>query len=349
MEPSARASTDPNEGQSRLWGKVGIGHNAEPTPTNHNRHNTSHQPTQPPLTHTMPTNPTTAQLPAVTGTPKIPARAAARQYHRMMSSQQDTPDHTCEPEKPDQPNTTNNDTARPENSKRPPPKPPPPTRPPPEPPPQGLCSLPPPLPRWNPVTDDPNNPDLIEELETHLAITNPNYGLDALFADTLTSTKPDNHMRLAFGNVGGLPVSKNEPKSRHFIDQLRHFKIDAFLGSETDWYLPNIKAEDSWIERTREFLRRQTYLFAFNKHDKHNTKRSQTGGTFTVALNEAQPRIIQKEVDDSGLGRWTWMRIQGRQGHTVSIISAYRPNNNKTTPRYSLHATEKPLGQPRST
>ena len=51
-----------------------------------------------------------------------------------------------------------------------------------------------------------------------------------------------------------------------------------------------------------------------------------------MALHEAQPRIIQRDVDDSGLGRWTWMRIQGRQGHTTTVISAYRPNNSKTTP-----------------
>ena len=136
-------------------------------------------------------------------------------------------------------------------------------------------------------------------------------------------------MRLELGNVGFLPTDSGLPKSRHFIDQLMHFKTDVYMGTETDWNLPYIEAHHSWLERTRKIIPRQSYMFAHNKHDKHNHSKHQAGGTFMITLGSAQPRIIQKEVDSSRLGRWTWMRIQGRQGQATTVISAYRPCKNK--------------------
>ena len=49
-----------------------------------------------------------------------------------------------------------------------------------------------------------------------------------------------------------------------------------------------------------------------------------------LAFHEAQPRICEKGRDSSGLGRWTWMRMQGKHGHYTTIVSAYRPCRNTT-------------------
>ena len=50
-----------------------------------------------------------------------------------------------------------------------------------------------------------------------------------------------------------------------------------------------------------------------------------------IALHEAQPRVVEKGVDDSGLGRWTWMRTQGKHGHFTRVLSAYRPCKSTAT------------------
>ena len=91
---------------------------------------------------------------------------------------------------------------------------------------------PPAITRWDPVNDDPSNADLIEELAAHIQANDPNNGLDPQFADNLTSDKPENHLRVMFNNVRGLPVHKGDLKDRHFIDQMRHFKTDVLLGAE---------------------------------------------------------------------------------------------------------------------
>ena len=176
------------------------------------------------------------------------------------------------------------------------------------------------------TTADPENSEhQDEENPTDDAST----ALDPKFGHDLTPEKLENHMRLILSNVGCLPTKSTEAKSLHFIDQLMHYKTDVLMGTEHDWNLKRIKPEHSWLERTRMTLPRQTHLFAHNTHDKHNQSQYKAGGTFMVALQAAQPRIIQKEVDKSGLGRWTWMRIQGRQGQATTVISAYRPCKNK--------------------
>jgi hypothetical protein len=37
-------------------------------------------------------------------------------------------------------------------------------------------------------------------------------------------------------------------------------------------------------------------------------------------------RVIEKGRDNSNLGRWAWTKLRGKNGITLTIISAYRPN-----------------------
>ncbi len=43
------------------------------------------------------------------------------------------------------------------------------------------------------------------------------------------------------------------------------------------------------------------------------------------ATQEIANRIISTGRDPKRLGRWTWIRIQGKEGHTTRIATAYRP------------------------
>ena len=151
------------------------------------------------------------------------------------------------------------------------------------------------------------------------------------FGYELSPAKPPQHLRLVLANVGRLPVFKEEAKSRHFLDQLRHYHTDVLLGTEHGWNVKGVPPGYSWTERTRGELPRQASHFAWNTHDQCNNQASLAGGTFMVALHQAQPRICDRGKDTTGLGRWTWMRVQGRHGHHTRIISAYRPCKNRET------------------
>lgn len=56
----------------------------------------------------------------------------------------------------------------------------------------------------------------------------------------------------------------------------------------------------------------------------------QWGGTGILLFDEAKHRALGRPGSDpENLGRWTWVRIQGREGHRVRIVVAYKPCKNQ--------------------
>jgi len=74
---------------------------------------------------------------------------------------------------------------------------------------------------------------------------------------------------------------------------------------------------DGWFEA------RQLSISYF-RSDAHATPH-QVGGTCTLTVNQAAHRVHSSGSDLSGLGRWSWTRLQGRRGIFLRVISAYRP------------------------
>ena len=70
-----------------------------------------------------------------------------------------------------------------------------------------------------------------------------------------------------------------------------------------------------------------------------------------LLTNTLSPRVIGKGKDSTGLGRWTWTRLRGKE-RAVTMISAYRPCKPSTAgiqTVYEQHTRVLPLAQePRS-
>lgn len=49
-------------------------------------------------------------------------------------------------------------------------------------------------------------------------------------------------------------------------------------------------------------------------------------GTALFSIGSSACRVCDKGSDISQLGRWSWTRLSGKNGHSLCIISAYRPN-----------------------
>jgi hypothetical protein len=78
-----------------------------------------------------------------------------------------------------------------------------------------------------------------------------------------------------------------------------------------------------WFQKSR------TFTAYYKDYPKITTPR-QWGGTAIVIMNEAVSRIVDDGQDQKGLGRWCWVRLTGKEGHHIRIISAYRPVVNHT-------------------
>ena len=57
-----------------------------------------------------------------------------------------------------------------------------------------------------------------------------------------------------------------------------------------------------------------------------------------MAVDDIAHRVIDQGTDPTGLGRWAWLRLAGRQGHHLRVISAYRPVDNGN--HGSVHAQQ---------
>ena len=60
-----------------------------------------------------------------------------------------------------------------------------------------------------------------------------------------------------------------------------------------------------------------------NNHEK--IEKFQYGGTAIFAYNFISHMVRATGVDDTQLGRWSWLQLEGHRGKRVRVISAYNP------------------------
>jgi hypothetical protein len=144
------------------------------------------------------------------------------------------------------------------------------------------------------------------------------------FGDILTR-KPDRILHVFLQNVNRLPVHRHAVKSKQLISTIAHKQINIALLTEVGLYWKLIRPDDQWYERTRESFQTSRSVMAYNITEPSMTSTTQFGGVGIIATDAAAHRVIDQGVDSSGLGRWSWLRLEGKQNHFLRVVSAYRP------------------------
>ena len=150
-----------------------------------------------------------------------------------------------------------------------------------------------------------------------------NYNDAEAFADTMIK-KPPGTMRCGLQNINLLSESARHYKSRQLVQHIRDAEYDVFCMDEVGLYWDFLDAADRWPERVIG-LPDSTSIFANNTTEPHLSNKLQYGGVGIVATGEAKHRITARGKDPSGLGRWVWIRLTGKEGHHVRILVLYRP------------------------
>ena len=90
------------------------------------------------------------------------------------------------------------------------------------------------------------------------------------------------------------------------------------------------------IPITEKFHQRMTNVnpsflskIAFNTHVNEDTPWCYPGGTALTVDRICRGHHTKNGVDSSGLGRWTWMCLEGQLNIFVTYIAVYRPCRNK--------------------
>jgi len=152
---------------------------------------------------------------------------------------------------------------------------------------------------------------------------------------SIPSSKPDDIVRLGFGNVNGIPplwISNHKVNAiRRWI---RKYDADGFFGVE-----PNL----NWKKMPKdgklpELFRSENAIRTISANNTHeNFGRRQQGGAFGMVFGQLASTIRDVGSDPTGLGRWAWMFAQGRDGHKVRIIVAYQPCVSKLSQLGTVH------------
>ncbi len=158
------------------------------------------------------------------------------------------------------------------------------------------------------------------------------------FGDKL-SPKPDNTFRVVSQNIQTLPVDARSERSRKVVNTIGSTESDVFLMGEVKLYWPLVENQNKWFERVIGKFRAHRSLFGCNTTEHSITGLQQYGGVGLIATDEAVNRARNGGKDPSGLGRWVWMRFQGRNGHMTRVVSIYRPchGNNGAASVHAQH------------
>ena len=118
-------------------------------------------------------------------------------------------------------------------------------------------------------------------------------------------------------------------RSTQFFEHLKLRMPDVTLVNDVGLCWPSLAPEDQWHERALSaHMPRHVARFSINSHE-ITSEKVQWGGTGIILMGEARPRLFQKMGSDpTNLGRWTWAKIQGRNGHFLRVVSAYQPVKN---------------------
>ena len=101
--------------------------------------------------------------------------------------------------------------------------------------------------------------------------------------------------------------------------------FDVFLMTEVGLCWRKVGNENQWYERILGKFRSSRSVFAYNTTELQFTKALQPGGVGIVATDDVTHQVTAQGKDPTGMGRWSWMTFQGRNGIRTRVISVYRP------------------------
>jgi hypothetical protein len=128
--------------------------------------------------------------------------------------------------------------------------------------------------------------------------------------------------RYCFTNMNGLPsIATHERHDQIIQATTKYYKIDLLGSAEININYTRVGPTNQWKDRFKK-LRTNSHC-ATNIHSTSQDKRL-FGGTAYLTTSSASHKVENEEDDPTGLGRWTWALLSGRQGIKTTIISGYR-------------------------
>ena len=140
--------------------------------------------------------------------------------------------------------------------------------------------------------------------------------------------KPPEHVRILSAQLNTFPKSNRtedcaKMQMIHALMVNSQANIVITQEDNTDWR--NTTASKRPKERCSSWFESLNVHSAYNINEENERRQRLQGGVSTWSINDATHRIESRGVDNTSLGRWNYIRYQGRNGLATQVYSIYRP------------------------
>ena len=179
----------------------------------------------------------------------------------------------------------------------------------------------------------------ISDMNSATTITDMDYQLDNLqgtdgaWGDTQQTIDPTDTFRLVFQNTNGLHSSS--PLTELTFEALSDMNCGFFGVAESNLNSHNKHIKFNFSQTISKAWPHHRALFSSGSHGlypEHVNSEYLPGGTAAWVSKHYISRVCDSGVDSSGLGRWTYTTLQGKQAIKLSIFPAYRVCNHSGEP-----------------
>ncbi|CAJ1941642.1 unnamed protein product, partial [Cylindrotheca closterium] len=126
--------------------------------------------------------------------------------------------------------------------------------------------------------------------------------------------------RVTFQNVNGVPEEGDHVKQRQINSWLQDERVGIALLAEAKTFWPSVPEGHGWNDRMRQAMMKAKHkgfysAVAYNKQQSRSsaTTSFQWGGCIATVLSQVSHRAIESGSDSTGLGRWAYVRLQGKK------------------------------------
>ena len=139
-------------------------------------------------------------------------------------------------------------------------------------------------------------------------------------------TKPPHTTRILAININGIGVKRSNEKCKSLRMWIQKNKVDVTCISETNVNWSKVRTMHTLWDRTKQWFEHRVLGVAYNTRQRIIGKeKKQQGGTATLLKDKVAHRHRDNGFDATGLGRWSWVRISGKQGCTTRFVTVYCP------------------------
>ena len=159
----------------------------------------------------------------------------------------------------------------------------------------------------------------------------------AIWGDEINK-KNNNKIRICFQNINGFGYNKdNKFKSENIRELMETKQIDIMAMAEINVNWRKVQRKDSIWNQTRSWFEHRRMVAKHNILDK-KCRLYQPGGTAIITQSEMALRHMESGGDTKRLGRWSWVKIRGKNDISLRIVSVYVPHLNKTHGHLNVYA-----------